>query len=116
MNNMTDFAEAPWTQISIEADNMEIFEAFCERNRIPYEVTDSTAETVICAVRDGMDANDVMAYMLRKTITPEDKDSCECVYLLFLMRHSWIPEYDYEYGLYRNPEDDLLLSQCPEFI
>lgn len=123
MNEKTDLIEeeytlpeVPWIDISIEVENMALFEAFCDRNHIPFEVNDSTAETVICAVRDGMDVKDVMAYMLRKTITPEDKDSCECVYLLFLMRHSWIPEYDYEYGLYRNPEDDLLLSQCPDFI
>lgn len=116
MNEKTDFIEAPWVCISIEPENVELFEAFCERNRIPYDVTNSNAETATCAVRDGMDANDVMAYMLRKTLNPEDKETCECVYLLFLMRHSWIPEYDYEYGLYRNPEDDLLLSQCPGFI
>ena len=116
MNEKTDLINAPWVYISIEPENMEVFEAFCERNRIPYEMIDSTAETITCAVRDGIDVKDVMAYMLRKTITPEDKDTCECVYLLFLMRHSWIPEYDYEYGLYRDPEDDLVLSQCPEFI
>lgn len=114
MKEKTDLIEAPWVYISIEQENIEIFEAFCERNRIPYDVTDSNAETVTCAVRDGMDVKDVMAYMLRKTLNPEDKESCECVYLLCLMRNAWYPEYDYEYCLYRNSEDDLLLSQCPE--
>lgn len=108
--------EAPWIDISIEPENSELFEAFCERNRIPYETINSTAQTVTCSVRDGMDIKDVMAYMLRKSLTPEDKDTCECVYMLFLMRNSWIPEYDYEYGLYRDPEDDLLLSQCPDIF
>lgn len=108
--------EAPWIDISIKPENMELFEAFCERNHIPFEVIDSSAEAITCSVREGMDVKDVMAYMLRKSLTPEDTDTCECVYMLFLMRHSWIPEYDYEYGLYRDPEDDLLLSQCPDIF
>lgn len=108
--------EAPWINISIDSENMELFKAFCERNRIPFEVIDSTSEKFICSVRDGLDAKDITAYMLQKTLNPEDKDTCECVYLLFIMRHTWSPEYDYECCLYRNLEDDLLLSQCPAFI
>lgn len=121
MKEKMDFAEeytlpeAPWIDISIKVENMAVFETFCDRNRIPFEVTDSTEEAVICSVRDGMDVKDAMAYMLRMTLNPEDKETCECVYLLFLMRNAWCPEYDYEWCIYRNPEDELLLSQCPEF-
>ena len=34
--------EAPWIDISIKPEKMELFEAFCERNRIPYETINST--------------------------------------------------------------------------
>ena len=59
MKEKMDFAEeytlpeAPWIDISIKVENMAVFETFCDRNRIPFEVTDSTAEAVICSVRDG---------------------------------------------------------------
>ena len=87
--------EAPWIDISIGPENLELFKAFCERNRIPFEVINSTAEKIVCSVRDGMDIKDVVSYMLRKTVTPGDTENYRLIYMLFQLRVCWDPQYEY---------------------
>lgn len=104
------FPEPPWIYLAIETENMKTFEAFCERNQIPFEVIDSSEENTICSVRDGLDANDVFSYMLRTTCKEGDLETAAIIHMLFQVRTGCVPQYEYETHAYRTEEDEWMLS------
>lgn len=102
--------EAPWISFSIDSKNRELFENFCDRNQIPFEEVYVGEEAINYCVRNGIDAQDVHSYMLRKTLIPGDLETYDLIHMLFLLRIYWVPQYEYELRIYRNPEDEWLLS------
>ena len=102
--------EPPWIHISIKTEKMEAFEAFCERNHIPFEMVDSSEEDTICSVRDGLDSKDVFSYMLRSTYQEGDVETVAIIHMLRQLRTGCFPQYEYELYAYRTEADEWMLS------
>lgn len=102
--------EALWITCSINTEHRELFENFCNRNQIPFEEVYVGEEAITYCVRDGIDAQDVCSYMLRKTLIPGDLETYDWIHMLFLLRICWAPQYEYELHIFRDPEDERLLS------
>lgn len=111
MNVQTNtFPEVPWVTFSIDTEHHEIFERFCKRNQILYEVACIKQGEISYSVRDGIDAQDVAFYILRSTLKPEDKEENSLIYMLFQRRIFWTPKYEYEFHVFRTKEDEWMLS------
>ena len=102
--------KAPWITFSVDTEYRELFENFCNRNQIPFEEVYTGDQEITYCVRDGIDEKDVCSYMLRKTLTPGELETYDLIHMLFLQRIYWAPQYEYEFHIYRTPEDEWLLS------
>lgn len=60
-------------------------------------------------MRNGLDAKDVVSYMLRIAYQ-ENSETNALIHELVQLRIHWAPEYDYELHIFRTEEDEWLLS------
>ena len=101
--------EVPWVTLSVDAEYRVLLEDFCDRNQIPCEIVYTCEENIVFSVRDGIDSQDVVAYILRKTLVSGDEETIGLIHMLFQRRLYWRPQYEYEFSIYRTKEDDGLL-------
>ena len=91
--------EAHYEQVTVSAVHTAAFEAFCQRNNIPFEIHSRNVGESTYLIRAGIDYMDaqIMVYKMGWHSNDEnDFDVSNSFRYLIFARDFWAPEYDYE--------------------
>lgn len=109
MNNL--LPKAHFEQVTVSAVHATEFEAFCQRNDIPFEIHSHHSGEATYLIRAGIDHMDaqIMVYKMGWYGAVEnDYEVSDSLRYLIFSRDFWIPGYDYELTIGpRNKEDEI---------
>lgn len=105
------YDEPSWIDLEVETALANDLEAFCQRNLIPFKKHPSTPDKNIYQIREGMDYDDVLSFLLLQSPSPYKADVINEINALAFSRMYHIPTYAYEEHLQRSETDSYLLSQ-----
>ena len=113
---MTSFLpDAHFEQITVNAAHASEFEAFCQRNNIPFEAHSYGGNDATYLVRAGIDYMDAHIRVYKMGWHGEgenDFDVNNSLRYLIFSRNFWIPEYDYELSIHPRSKEDDINFQC----
>ena len=111
MCNIHD-SDVVWKDLTVEVMDRAEFEAFLNRNQIPFRNRSAENGQQVYLIREGIDYIDSSIYALKRWGNLKDADTVNDINELVLQRDFTEVRYDYEcYGWHRSEEDVPVLGR-----